>query len=471
MQELLESRHVILMANGTCATHCLFISLKYLHSEITTIYVPNNCYIAAINTLLYEYEMQNIELMKMDEDTWNVNTKEDYILSLKPNSAVLIVHNLGNIVNVPRLKTLRPDLVFLEDNCEGLFGKYQGTYSGVSDSTLCSSVSFYGNKIITTGEGGAFCTNNTLLYEHIKKVYSQGMSSRRYLHDVHAYNYRMTNVQAAFLYDQLTDLTTILAKKRTVFETYEKMLQRLICIGKVKLFEREHTTQPADWIFALRIVGNLKTVDETYAFFKSNGVDTRPFFYPLYSHKHLSALKNEDMIPEMLNKEVIMIPSSPSITVGEQQKVVGSIHLFVLYNQNIGVVSASESDVSDFLPKINSPHFRYFNSRSVDCIQHHVCTFLFKDLVSNEVFAYTHIDYDEESSRNWFGIYIVPTYRGKKYGEIIMDYTLQSFKDRCKTIYLSVDISNHSAIKLYEKYGFVVECENQEKKIQLMKYL
>lgn len=59
----------------------------------------------------------------MDPTTLNMRTDEEYIQSLKPNSAVVVVHNGGNIVNVPRLKRIRPDLVFIEDNCEGFLGE------------------------------------------------------------------------------------------------------------------------------------------------------------------------------------------------------------------------------------------------------------------------------------------------------------------------------------------------------------
>jgi dTDP-4-amino-4,6-dideoxygalactose transaminase len=115
------------------------------------------------------YNIEQLEVMKMSLDTWNIETNENYIESLDKNAAVLIVHNLGNIINVPRLKKIRPDIIFVEDNCEGLFGKYNEIYSGTSSDSLCSSISFYGNKIITTGEGGAFLTNHQDIYEHIKK--------------------------------------------------------------------------------------------------------------------------------------------------------------------------------------------------------------------------------------------------------------------------------------------------------------
>ena len=329
LKRILRVKHCILMANGTCATHCLFLALKYVHPEISKIYVPNNCYVAAHNSALMEYNKSQLSVMQMNIDTWNIDTSDEYILSLETNSAILIVHNLGNIVNVPRLKRLRPDLVFIEDNCEGIFGKYEDIYSGMSEDSLCSSASFYGNKIITSGEGGVFFTNDDNVYNYIKGVYSQGMSDVRYLHNIHAYNYRMTNVQAAFIYDQLNDLETILQNKRHVFNTYKRLLKELIDDGKVKLFKQEYYTESSDWIFSVRLVGNTLSIKDTTDFFNNNGVDIRPFFYPINRHKHLSDIVVNDPISVLLNKEVIMIPSSPIITAEEQHKVVDVIRRFL----------------------------------------------------------------------------------------------------------------------------------------------
>lgn len=326
--EIIGSKYSILLSNGTCATHCLFLSIKYKYPNIQTIYVPNNAYVAAWNSALMVYNIDQLKVMKMNIDTWNIETDEQCILTLDANSAVLIVHNLGNIINVPRLKKIRPDLIFVEDNCEGLFGKYNDIYSGTD--SLCASVSFYGNKIITTGEGGAFLTNCQDVYEHIKKVYSQGMSSVRYLHNVHAYNYRMTNVQAGFLYDQLNDINTILNCKKQVFDAYEKLLAPLIDSNKIALFKKEDDTQCANWIFAVRILKNQKSIEETSIFFKNNNVDIRPFFYPINKHQHLSNIQNDDPVSNILNNEIIMVPSSPTITPDEQQQVVDSIVRFVL---------------------------------------------------------------------------------------------------------------------------------------------
>jgi perosamine synthetase len=334
LKEVLNAKHVILMANGTVATHCLFISLRYKYPNISKIYVPNNVYVAVYNCALMEYTLDNLEVLKINDQTWNMEEEEQYLLSLEANSAIVVVHNMGGIVDVDRIKRIRPDIVLVEDNCEGLFGKYNGKYTGTSDDILCSSISFYGNKTITTGEGGAFITNDGDLYRHIKQVFSQGMSSHRFIHDVHAYNYRMTNVQAAFLYEQLNDIECILNLKKNIFNNYEELLKDEIQNKRIAIQTNNSNCEKANWMFAVRLLNNNKSIDELNAYFTENNIDTRPFFYPYYTHKHLKTITNhstDNSISEKLNRNIIMLPSYPELTF-EQQKYIVSKIVFLLYN-------------------------------------------------------------------------------------------------------------------------------------------
>jgi perosamine synthetase len=481
LKEIMKCKHAILMANGTCATHCLFLALKHAHPAITKIYVPNNAYVAAWNAALMEYSECQLSVMRMDANTWNICTDEDYIATLDPNAAVLIVHNVGNVVNVPRLKRLRPDMVFVEDNCEGFLGKYGGQYSGTSNATLCSSVSFYGNKIITTGEGGAFLTNDDAVYDHISRVYSQGMSAKRYVHEVHAYNYRMTNVQAAFLYDQLCDLDTIIAQKTNVFETYVALLNEydLIRPGRVRLFAKEAGAQSTHWIFALRIVGNPKTVDETAAFFDAAGIDVRPFFYPIHAHAHLSGLPYgndaDNAVSVRLNQEIVMVPSSPDIALDEQRRVIDTVHKFVMHLNGVNVRTIQDQDhhnamtipmlhqiVNIIKHDTDNLSFRYFNNRTIEtALQTHAITNVYyvADGAPNECIGYAHIDFDAPGNRHWFGIYICKSQRGKKYGALLLNDIIHQFCIQTgyqHDVYLSVDRTNLGALHLYEMNKFEI---------------
>ena len=319
INDILKTKYCIMMNNGTSATHALFVAVKFKHPEIQKLYVPNYVFISPWNCALIEYDKSQLEVMRTDSDTLNIDTSEGYIKSLDTCSAVLIVHNLGNIVNVPRLKRIRPDIIFIEDNCEGLFGKYEGVYSGTQ--SLCSAVSFYANKTITTGEGGAFFTNDLDIYKYIKKYYSHGMSEVRYIHDVRGTNYRMTNIQAGFLYDQLCDIEHILEKKKTIITNYLFLLQNLIQLNKVKLLESEFGTEASNWMFILIAPG--VDYNKLENAFNTKNIQIRPLFYDIHKHSHLISIKTDmDENNDGIINNGLMLPSYPSLTFNEQEYII-----------------------------------------------------------------------------------------------------------------------------------------------------
>lgn len=308
-------KHIILQMNGTTATHCLFMALKFKYPNIKTIYVPNNVYVAVYNCVLMEYPIENIRLMEIDIDTANMRTDEEYIKSLESNSAIVIVHNVGNIINVPKLKRIRPDIVFVEDNCEGLFGMYENKYSGTE--SLCSSISFFANKTITSGEGGVFMTNDDDIYQYIYRKCHQGMSQKRYIHDIHAYNYRMTNIQAALLYDQLLIKDEIIEKKLNIFNLYDKLLK-----NHVYFFKSDENTKKSNWMYCIKLKN--KTYSDVSYKLEKKGIETRPFFYPINKHTHLSSFKDDENAIK-LNNNCIMLPSHPNLTDDDVKYICNSI--------------------------------------------------------------------------------------------------------------------------------------------------
>lgn len=326
LKDLLGTKYCILMNNGTSATQCLLYSIKFKYPDIDTIYVPNNVFIAPINCVLNIFNPSQIEVMKVNDKTLNIDTSEEYIQTLKSNSAILIVHNLGNIINVPRLKRLRPDLIFVEDNCEGIFGKYENKYSG--SVSLCSALSFYGNKTITTGEGGAFLTNDTAVYNYISKLYSHGMTNKRYIHDVIGHNYRMTNIQAAFLYEQLNDIDHILEVKKNIFKNYKKIIHENIDKFKNRLISIEKTenTKVSKWMFCMV----LKDInyDVLNKYMNENGISIRPLFYDLRQHTHLQCLEYK-YEPVHIFNHGFFLPSYPELSYENQLYIINIIIKFL----------------------------------------------------------------------------------------------------------------------------------------------
>ena len=331
LSSIIGSKYCILMSNGTCATHALFMAVRFKHPTIRTFYLPDGCFIAPHNCALMEFGRETdvqFKLLKMDNNTMNMCCDEESIATLDNGSCVVVVHNYGGIVNVPRLKTLRPDLIFIEDNCEGLFGTYGGVYSGTA--ALCSSASFYGNKILTTGEGGAFFTNDVDIYNYISRVYSHGMTNHRYVHDVVGFNYRMTNVQAAFLYDQLMDLPSILRMKRFVFETYTNIiLNSPILLKHITFITSETNTIRADWIFSIKM-STIGSYDDVERYMSMREIQIRPFFHPIYAHQHLREIYPITTPP--LPYIGVMLPSSPDLKYDDIKYILLNLEGYIINN-------------------------------------------------------------------------------------------------------------------------------------------
>ena len=227
-------------------------------------------------------------------------------VSIREGDAVFAVHNLGNIINVPSIKK-RFGCPVIEDNCEGFFGVYSGKPSG--SEALCSSLSFFGNKNITCGEGGAFLTNNKDVYEFAMKLRGQGQSDVRYVHDELGYNYRMTNIQAAILLGQLQESENILKEKQRVFSRYRKNLRD---VPGLLLQKTEQGTSSSLWMFGVRFDGFNGAYTLGSSFFKNRGIDTRPMFYSYKRHKHIN-FEGNDRVASIINSQVVVFPSFPEL--------------------------------------------------------------------------------------------------------------------------------------------------------------
>lgn len=324
LKEKFGYKYVLLVNNGTSATHLLAKSLHFKYPNIKKIIVPNNCYVAAYNSFLYD---KNFELRSwyVDCETWNIDLKHLNLENINyRDTAILLVHNLGNIINLPRLKGKYPNIIFLEDNCEGISGKYENVYSGTE--SLCSSLSFFANKSITSGEGGAFCTSDKEIYEYANLIHGQAQSEKRYIHSELGYNYRITNLHSALLYGQLEIFDEVIERKKEIFDYYRKHLSN---IQEIQLQKIEDGTKHANWMFGVRILNN-KSLDKLNKYFLDNGIEIRPFFYPIHFHGHLKKIAcKADVTPILLSKECFMIPSFPELKKDELKFIVSCIKKYL----------------------------------------------------------------------------------------------------------------------------------------------
>jgi perosamine synthetase len=327
LQELLNVKYVLPLHNGTHAMHLIAKCLS--KKGITKLIVPNNVYVAAWNGFLYDGEF---ELFAIEPDlaTWNFDLDElDKAIKLHQDAAVLVVHNVGNIINVPKLQAKYPSTRFVEDNCEGFGGKYDGQYSGTA--SFASAASFYGNKLITSGEGGIFITNDEASYEYAKLLHSQGQSNTKFLHNELGYNYRMTNIQAALLYGQLEVLPEIVERKQVIFERYRAYLKdREDIVCQVS----EAGTEPANWMFGVRLPKkpvHWYGIAEYY--FKKQDIEIRPIFFSIDQHEYMrnntNVLYGDCTKGKLLHEQCFILPSYPELTEDEQRHILKTLDVYV----------------------------------------------------------------------------------------------------------------------------------------------
>jgi perosamine synthetase len=167
----------------------------------------------------------------------------------------------------------------VEDAAEALGAEYNGRKCGsIAD---ISTFSFYGNKTITTGEGGMVVTNEDNLAAKARLLKGQGMDpNRRYWFPVVGYNYRMTNIEAAIGLAQMENIDKFLDKRRLIAEWYNDNLKDIP--GIIMPIEKEYAHH-SYWMYTILIEDGFgKSRDKVIEMLQKNGVETRPVFYPMH---------------------------------------------------------------------------------------------------------------------------------------------------------------------------------------------
>lgn len=327
LADMLGVNHVLLTCNGTAAMHLVAKGLKFKHPEIDKIIVPNIVYVAAWNAFLFDNEYELV-MVGTDCDTWNFDTNKVYELlgdSNRNDVAVLAVHNLGNPVDVPGLFG-NTNVQVVEDACEALFGQYHE--KPIPSGGLVSALSFFGNKTITSGEGGAVVTNDDEIALYLKKLRGQGQGDRRYVHDVLGYNYRMTNIQAGVLLGQLDCMNEILDMKYRIWKRYEDAFSDR---DDIILQKSTHGVKKSHWMFGISIPSKTQSFEIKHSFFASRGIDIRPMFYTMNTHKYINRKKIymcDDPMGNFLSKNIIILPSYPELSGEDQNKIINAVNEF-----------------------------------------------------------------------------------------------------------------------------------------------
>jgi perosamine synthetase len=276
--EMCGTQFALGVTNGTMALHLALLGLDVRPGD--EVLVPTFTYVATANAV--RYVGAEPVFVDIDPNTWCIDPKalEDKIT--RRTRGIIAVHIYGHPADMDAINQLAAlhGLWVVEDAAESHFGRYKGKRTG--GLAQFGTFSFYGNKILTSGEGGAITLNDPQLYTRIKALRGQGVDpSRRYYFPIIGYNFRITNVACAILCAQLERGDEILERRLRIFDRYEQSLKDVPGVGMQPVAPWAFR---APWLFSITINEERFGLsrDDVMAILKKEGIDTRPFFFPLH---------------------------------------------------------------------------------------------------------------------------------------------------------------------------------------------
>jgi perosamine synthetase len=312
--------HALTVANGTAALHLCYLALGLRSGD--EIVVPGFGYLAAANVALHVGARP--VFAEVDPATWCV-TAETIARVLTPRTrAVVPIHTYGNVCEMDSIVALcgPRGVLVIEDAAESFGTRYKGRQSGTIGDIGC--LSFQATKTITTGEGGMVITRRDELVEPLRLYRSHGVLRRRYFHEVAGLNFRLTNMQAAIGCAQLEQIDAIIAARRCMHERYCSCLENL---GGVVMQKFSASVEPVVWAIAVKLdpaafpQGRDAVIDQL----ATAGIETRPGFYPPNAMPDLYGNGLDLPICTAIARQVISLPSYPSLTRDEVELVCASL--------------------------------------------------------------------------------------------------------------------------------------------------
>lgn len=312
--------HAASVSNGTVALHLALMALGIGPGD--EVIVPTLTYIASANAIAYT----GATPVFVDSvcETWQIDP-EDVRRHITPRTrAIMPVHLYGQACDMDALITLaREHRLFIVEDCAEAFGTlYKGRHVGTFGDL--STFSFFGNKTITTGEGGMVVSNDKTLIERASHLKGQGLAAHReYWHDVVGYNYRMTNIQAAIGLAQLERADEFIARKRGLAALYKESLSGL----PVEVHAEAPDTVHSYWMISI-LVERADQRDLLRQHLAEAGIETRPLFYPIHTMPMFAKNYRKHQVAEDLAWRGINLPSWPGLSAEHIASVTASINKF-----------------------------------------------------------------------------------------------------------------------------------------------
>lgn len=313
-------KYAAAVCNGTVALHLALVALGIGPGD--EVIVPTLTYISSVNAITYTGATP--VFVDSLESNWQMDP-DDVRRKITPRTrAIMVVHVYGHPCDMGRLVPIAKEHgLFLVEDCAEAFGSlYKGQHVGTFGDI--ATYSFFGNKTITTGEGGMVVTNDETLHDRVVHFKGQGLAKhRQYWHDVVGYNYRMTNICAAIGLAQLEQAELLLAKKRELAQWYQDGLEGL----PVVFHEERPEVRHSFWMCSI-LVADPGIREPLRTALEEAGIETRPLFYPVHTMPIYAQKFQRHPVAEGLGWRGINLPSWPGMSRFQVQSVCDTIIKF-----------------------------------------------------------------------------------------------------------------------------------------------
>lgn len=311
--------YAIAASNGTTALHMAYLALDISPGD--EVIVPGFGFMAAANIALHVGAKPVFS--EVDTASWCM-TAQDVERCITPKTkAIVPIHTYGNVCDMAPIMELAESkgLRVVEDAAEAIGSKYMGRMAGTI--APMGIYSFHATKTITTGEGGAIVTSSVELRDRMRLIRSHGMAAKRYWHEVAGHNFRLSNIQAAIGCAQLEKIETIIKERSRVYKTYTSLLRN---VEGVMLQCYSDRVDPVVWAIAVKcdLSAFPQGRDAVMEQLKQMGIETRPGFYSANTMPHIYG-KLHLPVCDYLSKQIISLPSSPTLTAEEIEYVCVSV--------------------------------------------------------------------------------------------------------------------------------------------------
>jgi len=326
--EYLGIDYALTTSSGTTALHLALTALGIGPGD--EVIVPDLTFAASASVV--RHCGATPVLIDVHPDYWNLDPGLIEKAITPKTKAIMPVHlyghpcDMGHILDVAR----KYRLYVVEDCAEALGAKYKSKYVGTFGDVGCFS--FFSNKIITTGEGGMVVTQDKALNEKMMLYRDHGMrKNKRYWHEVAGFNYRMTNIQAAIGLAQMEQIESFLQKKFEIAENYASGLKTL---PGISLPPEMDWARNVFWLYSVLIDESVTGIsrDKLMLELQKEGIETRPFFYPLHQQPPFKQKSGNFAVSKSLSARGVSLPSSPRITADEIVRITGVIKKIIMRN-------------------------------------------------------------------------------------------------------------------------------------------